>query len=1245
MKLALILTLIFTLTAPPQLEANYSPVPVAQGELLSNLLGGEPEEMPQMCTAQDIGFDSIRAFSNFSTQCQFSHYNLVAGNQDDGARISAMQENCDCLTNETIYGALFNDRHRQNSPEDLKYLKPALEERYLASIGKSIVSNINASIENLALISQLSDSAQGELPTIASCSAENIANSMKSAVESCPNQELAHQKFKSMFKKAFGYDESTRANMSFDELHNALLANIRANATIWGKDTPLKASTPDHSFNSCVSLREFHLYNTLNLDLGTGLINAPTYQVAKADILNGQQLGFPLRYSSISHTENPLISIILENPDLSEQLSRYQSNTDDFVFGQNYYGNDIKRLEFPTGNTLAKAIAENPNLKYRLVSALARKTANICKDLVEAENYKSLFCPEKIIPDPELALEFNSPYFLADNLIPEAQEYLKNEKPDGIQTVFQACYLKNNGMAPEKNPLLESLKINKRPISVLETFKSGDLAFQAVTAATGTSAESNLAKMEAINQLALKEASGDSPPLITPLTAQYAQLSKAICPRAEADQNTLATDFDRFKHRMPEELAYLVEKYPFPDLSKALEPAELTHYATTLSSAIVEHYAKEKGVTVEDYVENHMGELEARFISPDDIFKDLNVQRFEAGLAITKQRGDAVPVDEAPVVLDYFAFATADDEARLTSIADAASNDFTSNVLGAEDPLAAAETYRWPTMYTPKGFPEEIPADTYFQVADEREPIVVERMEAIEPIIANVDIGDIPTVPKLEPVDEKDLIKGGDDGLTLTPNGEDNLLEPNADLLPGVKEKLLNPPSDAIVSAPRPGDGQGQAEPTSVSRNRDHDDTPIDLQRYERGLTLSSGNRSASPYGGARNSYRRGTNGRFPASTNQSGAEVIGSGGTNNPYKKTGDPATDALIDQLQDYKDKYGTENQAIIDQINRMKEARARASSSRGVTSSFHGQNGKDIRSPSRNPYGQFQAENLSARTEASDSSAVSNADGERSDTQAEGEVPEKFTDKASHFAAAAAGTAGSSGASSSGANNNFGSYAGSSAGSVSGGPSGAGVLAGPGGKMFIPADKNAKDYIDPLNGVIEDFLKKDQPHILAKVIPHALIINNENGAIGLVKTLGLEGRRFTTLDMYYVGDSDVPHYMVRIYDYNVGNKVINDVAFRKRLVKTISILKKNDAETHRYMKTYYTDSDYRHPDEVLGGITAKLKLMYERPACSNPDYDHSGPCVSKEEINELKANLLTEPEMLRLINHEANLEIGVE
>jgi hypothetical protein len=346
------------------------------------------------------------------------------------------------------------------------------------------------------------------------------------------------------------------------------------------------------------------------------------------------------------------------------------------------------------------------------------------------------------------------------------------------------------------------------------------------------------------------------------------------------------------------------------------------------------------------------------------------------------------------------------------------------------------------------------------------------------------------------------------------------------------------------------------------------------------------------------------------------------------------DSDNDARIRELKALRDKLRGSNNSIAGQLNDM-IARRKALKSRPKQYNFGGGSPGAVqakRYPSNNAFNQFQSEAVSAAGDEEGAELAPPVEEKIAQAKKEG----RFTEKPSGF---------SSGGSGAGGKSSTKGRASAGGGKSSGGPRGSGVISGIAGEIYVPTEGEEKDneFIDPLNDVVKGLLKPDQPHILAKVIPHALILNNKNGVQGLIETLGIEGRRFTTLEVYFAGDEKRPSYVVRIYDYDIGNNVVNDIPFRKRLVKTINVLKENNESTDQYMSEFYKESKYNKPNEILGSISSKLKLMYRRPACTNPDYNRRVPCVSPEEINELKGNVLTREEMVDLIEHDSSLGLA--
>lgn len=395
------------------------------------------------------------------------------------------------------------------------------------------------------------------------------------------------------------------------------------------------------------------------------------------------------------------------------------------------------------------------------------------------------------------------------------------------------------------------------------------------------------------------------------------------------------------------------------------------------------------------------------------------------------------------------------------------------------------------------------------------------------------------------------------------------------------------------------------------------------FQLANSGITLTQGNHFAI------NEQTQGVGSEFEreqasASVDNNENSRFNSTSINQIDSSNGIANRNSALDELRKIRDRLKNSNKDLKNSLNRFRNRNAQSNFSPSGNNNFQS-NSPMGRTPnernpfSRNPFNQFSSDQVSANTQ--------NRPMTQKQRESEAANAGKFTDQPSSF-----GTGGSGGKS-------------KGIASSSGGPSGAGVVSGPGGGIYVPQNPNGPNdnqNRDPLDAIVSGLFKEDAPHILKKVIPHALIMNSNGGVLELIDILGLEGRRFTTLDVYYV-TKDSPSYVVRIYDYNIGDEVINDVEFRKRLVNTINVLKKDDNETDQYMDNFYAEGKYNSAEEVLSGITQKLQLMYERPACSNPDYDKSTPCVHDKEIDQLKSDLLTQDEMIKLIDFESEMYLG--
>lgn len=346
-------------------------------------------------------------------------------------------------------------------------------------------------------------------------------------------------------------------------------------------------------------------------------------------------------------------------------------------------------------------------------------------------------------------------------------------------------------------------------------------------------------------------------------------------------------------------------------------------------------------------------------------------------------------------------------------------------------------------------------------------------------------------------------------------------------------------------------------------------------------------------------------------------------------------------LEKLLAMRDSLKNSNKNLIDSLKSLRNRRKsfNALDEMGIDTekfSNNGFNSSNYANPStRNPYQQFGSTQVNGSVGRHPASV--SPEGESNNNQER----ERITDKASYFPNSSSGSSQSfrNGKSSS----RPGSSGAVSGGSSSGGSLGGGFLAIGGEEINFEKINNLSEAIKEINAEFEESIpglfEEERPYVLKKVIPHSLILNSTDGYRQLIDELGIEGRRFTTLDVYFV--DDVPNYIVRVYDYNIGNDVINDKEFRVNLIRTIDLVKSDSMKSKKYLDSI-KDQKINQRDQILNNISAKLELMYERPACSNPGNGVSRYCVGDEEINDLKQRLLRQDELIKMIDIEIDKQL---
>lgn len=368
----------------------------------------------------------------------------------------------------------------------------------------------------------------------------------------------------------------------------------------------------------------------------------------------------------------------------------------------------------------------------------------------------------------------------------------------------------------------------------------------------------------------------------------------------------------------------------------------------------------------------------------------------------------------------------------------------------------------------------------------------------------------------------------------------------------------------------------------------------------------------------------------------------------------SGNSSQQSMLDKLLAMRDALKESNGTLRNQLTSFKSNRERARALRnaGVSGELINNNGfvrDSYAAPNnRNPYNQFSSRQVSGNTSRSPASTI-NDSAFSADLANESEI-ERLTDKSSYFGDSPKGVGsiqnGSNGRStgssrSKGAKGKKSFERGYS--SSNGGSFGQGYVGTKGGKINFEKIENLEKATAEINQILSELIpelfEKDRPYVLKKVIPHSLVLNSENGYRQLIDELGLEGRRFTTLDVYFV--EGTPSFIVRVYDYNVGNDVINDKEFRVKLIRTLDLVKSDSLESQKYMDSIQKEQMTQR-DDILANISAKLELMYVRPACSNPDIQIRSNCVGDEEIKDLKERLLGQEDMIKMIEHEIDKQL---
>jgi hypothetical protein len=159
-----------------------------------------------------------------------------------------------------------------------------------------------------------------------------------------------------------------------------------------------------------------------------------------------------------------------------------------------------------------------------------------------------------------------------------------------------------------------------------------------------------------------------------------------------------------------------------------------------------------------------------------------------------------------------------------------------------------------------------------------------------------------------------------------------------------------------------------------------------------------------------------------------------------------------------------------------------------------------------------------------------------------------------------------------------------------------------------------------------MVSGLFQKNAPHIFKKVVPHSLVLNSPNGLAGLVLELGLEGRRFTTLEKYTFPNIETPSYITRVYDIDVDNITKSRKGYRREILRAIRRLKASSPLGQDGFTLFCRKEGCPTAEMFLGGISKEIKMIEYKQACSNVDLDESQGCISREELGKLKENILT-------------------
>lgn len=1104
---------------------------------------------------------------------------------------------------------------------------------YFEEVGQRLMNQMNSTVERIGIISMMAKD-QNDLAQIASCRVSSIIDSMKNAINNCEDKESAQQVFNMMFipniEQRFKRGHDGAKETKFADVIDALNGEMKQNLKVWSSE-----STPKRFENACVPLKDFALMQMLRTDPS----NTP-YKDEYENLLTEYRINKDSGSTNSkdpsfnSDLSSPILEVLVNNEALMDRMLDQSPPSDEY-----YELNRISRFHslthIPNQNlrsnmNILDLIKKDPSLKSELFQKLAKKANETCQTLSNIDDYKELLClTPSYRPSTKLLVE-TTPAKTWQINSEDAQNLNStkmidyNRKYDLFGRSCSKLPKSRNEITKinnqyEDNKLLNLIAKSSQPVSYMDNFKASEPHSEIMDVFTGNGKDSmtNARRGLMMQLTGLDIDHNSSLTEENSLGRDYEDFNKLACNGSSQIDASLNAISNMSKGLSPEVLA-IIEKIEKPSKDGTISTGEMALYFAKVKSAIIEAYKEEfyelyDNEKVEIEVKALVSEekkiaigltrwlKEVKGIDFEEMEKNLDPQSVEdlGILAEIQSDRSTVAEDEKVPVIDYVFNATAEEQVLLEASVEEASTDVVSPYNTYDDsysdsvtnsPTGASvneprisSTQRRPSSFTyiPKGLPVASVGESFLDVK-EQSPVVA--------VNTNDELPVINTEPKSEPI-----VEPTDNTVVLS---EDDPVE------------------DRSAEKDRP---------TEVAQNLDVNGPGFSLSATSNspvinasGTTIAANTNSDSLDSSELNKGRN-------DSSNDSVVADNSSTGKN-----------DKLMDELRAMRDKLKGSNSDLASRINNLRSAGGSGGASRNsgrspssVTSAPKNYSFNGPSRPSRNAFNQFAGQTVSSADDSKNKALAERVKAAKKEGN--------FTDKPSAFPGGGGGS-GRGGSSRSPA-------------SVSGGPNGSGVIAGAGGNIFVPpsGDGSAEggdEYIDPLSDLIEGLFEDDRPHVLSKVIPHALILNDENGAQGLIETLGLQGRRFTTLDVYYLTPGGKPSYNVSIYDYDIGdNDTLNNVKFRKRLIKTIDILKKDNAETEQYMKQFYGDSKYSQPEEILGSISAKLKLMYKRPGCANPDYDPvgGGPCIHSDEIEKLKNRLLTQEELIELIEYDSSLKMS--